>query len=136
MNNVAHLPTAYLDEAVDSNAVGLHCWLLHHLAGRAQVAGKLVLCRYGEDPHSGRELYKDVRHFRIGDIVGMMNCIFSWRSQPHSNIYIPLTVLRSDLDLGKRGTDADIVAVLGCAVDGDADKGPEAPRPPLPATYV
>lgn len=119
----------------DPAVVKTHVRYLHHLAARANVPGKLVLAAFGENPDT-RERFSDVRHFAIGDVDGMTAAAMAFDGVPHANLYSPMAIMRPDLPEGSKGTEQDVVSVLGLVVDGDADKGKAAPVPPLPADYV
>jgi hypothetical protein len=107
---------------------------LHHAAAQAKVDGKLVLGVFGQDPDT-RESFAAVRHFAIGDVDGMTTAAMEFEGVPHANLYSPLAIMRPDLPEGKKGTETDLVSVLGFVVDADADKGHNV-VPPLPANYV
>jgi RecA-family ATPase len=124
-------PVALFDRA----AILTHFSHLHHAAKRANIAGgKVVLAVFGQDPDT-IENFADVRHFEIGDVEGMTNAAMEFDGVPHRNVYNPLVVLKPETPAGSR-KEADIAAVLGFVVDGDADKGREAPTSPLPADYI
>lgn len=116
---------------IDVLAIGAHCKMLHDLAARANVPGKLVLAAYGEG------IAPIVRHFEIGEYVAMtLAAMEIHTSTPGANIYSPYSIMRADLEPGLKGSESDIGCVLACVVDGDSDKGREAPQPPLPAAYI
>ncbi len=97
--------------------------LLHECAARAKVDGILVMTCI--DPKTEKPL---IRHFAIGNLEGMVTEAAT-RGQ-HSNVYVALAILRKDLPFGKRGSEEDIVAVLGLAIDDDGDvAGKRAERP-------
>ena len=57
--------------------------------------------------------------------------------EPHRNVYVPLAVMSPDLAPGKKGTEADIIGVLGLVGDfDDADAANYASRLPVTAPYV
>jgi RecA-family ATPase len=119
----------------DRDAIEQHFSHLHHAASRANVpGGKLVLAVYGEDPDT-KEGFANVRHFEIGDHEGMTAAAMEFDGVPNRNVYAPLCVLRPDTAPGTR-KEEDIAAVFGFVIDGDADKGKDAPTSPLPADYV
>ena len=96
--------------------------LLHERAKAAGVDGILVMICI--DPATGKPL---VRHFSIGDVDGMVTEAAA-RGQ-HANVYVQLAILRKELPFGKRGTAADIVAILGLVIDDDGDNDKRALRP-------
>lgn len=118
-----------MTEFSDPPAIARHVAMIHTLARQADVRGKLVLAVFG-----GRA--PAVHHFAIGDIVGMTRRVLAYASEPGANVYMPLVVVGPDLPDGLKGGEDDVIAVLGFVVDADADKGKEAPRPPLPADYM
>ena len=113
----------------DASAVVRHVAMLHRLAAASGKDGKLILAAFGEG-------LNQVQHFDVGDIVGMTRAALAFEDVPGANIYSPMAVMRADLPEGKKGGEADIVAVLGAVVDGDADKGKSAPHPPMQANYI
>lgn len=123
------------DLRFDRSAIRTHFYQLHEAAKRADVpGGKLALAVYGEDPQTG-DKFKSVEHFTVGDVDGMTDAAMTFESRAHHNVYAPLAVLKPETKSGMR-REIDIAAVLGFVVDGDADKGHEAPTPPVPADYV
>jgi RecA-family ATPase len=119
----------------DRAAILSHFSQLHNAAKRANVlGGKVVLAVFGQNPDT-IENVAEVRHFEIGDVEGMTNAAMEFDGVPHRNVYNPLVVLKQETPAGSR-KEADIAAVLGFVVDGDADKGKDAPTSPLPADYI
>jgi AAA domain/RepB DNA-primase from phage plasmid len=123
------------DAKFDRDAISAHFCHLHHVAARADIpGGKMVLAVYGEDPDT-KENFASVRHFEIGDHDGMTAAAMEFDGVPHRNVYAPVVVLKPDTAPGTR-KEEDIAAVLGFVIDADADKGKDAPTPPLPPDYV
>jgi AAA domain/RepB DNA-primase from phage plasmid len=118
----------------DRDAIRTHFSHLHHAAARADVPGKMVLAVYGEDPDT-HERFASVQHFAVGDVEGMTAAAMEFEGVPHRNVYAPLVILKQEAPAGTR-KEEDIAVVFGFDIDGDADKGKEAPVPPLPADYV
>ncbi|MCK1728261.1 hypothetical protein [Bradyrhizobium sp. 142] len=85
-------------------AVERHVSLLHELA--SDLTGKLVVCIF----HEGQP--GTITHHRVGDVDGTIAAIMAHANTPGANVYMPLCVMRADLPRGKKGTEADIVAVL------------------------
>src|SRR5262245_24827611 len=104
---------ATLDEA----AVRSDIALLHELAARANVKGKLVLASFGQDPQSGIALIPAAGSFPIGDVETMVIQALRLAREAHRNIYMPLAIMREDLPSGRKGTEDDVVAVLGIVAD-------------------
>jgi hypothetical protein len=123
------------DAKFDRDAISAHFCNLHHAAARADIpGGKMVLAVYGEDPDT-KENFASVRHFEIGDHDGMTAAAMEFDGVPHRNVYAPVVVLKPDTAPGTR-KEEDIAVVLGFVIDADADKGKDAPTPPLPPDYV
>jgi hypothetical protein len=119
----------------DPAAIHAHFAHLHHAASRANIpGGKLVLAVYGEDPDT-MERFANVQHFTIGDVEGMVAAATAFDGVPHRNVYSPLVVLKPETPTGTR-KEEDIAAVIGFDIDGDADKGMDAPVPPVAADYI
>src|SRR5690606_28810604 len=72
----------------------------------------------------------------IGDVEGMVAAFEAHLGTPGANSYTGLQVMRRGLGRGKRGTEADIVAVLGLVADMDSDTGKSSGEYPLPPNYV
>jgi RepB DNA-primase from phage plasmid len=98
----------------DRAAIEAHVWLLHDLA--AGVDGVLILAAFEAGGHA------QVQRFQIGDVAGMVETIMGFDGHPRVNLYIPWAVMRRDLEPCKKGTEADVVAVLAAVPDLDNDK--------------
>lgn len=116
----------------DRDAIRAHVEMLHRLADGCD--GILPLCVYGENPDSRRKT-TIVQHFRIGDVDGMTGAALAYETHPDANVYAPLAVMRRDLQRGEKGSECDVIAVLGAVIDSDADAGKSA-RPPVNPNYV
>lgn len=124
-------------ESTSSNDRGIrgHIEMLHSLADSTD--GKLIVASYGQDPDTGENIHPKVHHFQIGDVERMVAIIEQLTKDKHRNIYIPLAVMRSDLPQGKKGSEADVVAVLGLVCDFDDDDAAAFDeRLPVDANYV
>jgi P4 family phage/plasmid primase-like protien len=118
------------------DSIRRHFEHLHELAARAEVpGGKLILAVYGENPATGEKLSATQIQFEIGAVKEMTDAAIAFAAELHANVYAPLVVFRAETPAGSRKKE-DIAAVLGLVVDGDADKGKEAPQPPVPANYI
>jgi putative DNA primase/helicase len=110
-----------------------HVVAIHRLAAASGMRGKLILAGYGEG------LRPAVYHFAVGDVgalvAGVRQVILAHSDEPR-NWYMPLAIMRPDLEPGLKGGESDIVAVLGAVIDCDADKGGDAPRSPVEANCV
>ncbi len=115
--------------AFDRALVRAHVEMLHTLA--AGLEGELVVCVYGEDPtrinpktgKKGLPIHPGVSRFRIGDIEANVDAIMRYDGVEHTNVYMPLHVVRRGLVGNARGKKGDIVAVLGLVADRDFDTG-------------
>ncbi|KQS80426.1 hypothetical protein ASG25_02105 [Rhizobium sp. Leaf384] len=108
-------------------AVRGHVEMLHQLA--AGLAGLLVVSTFYANPNGDEDVPGVVSHHRIGDVDGMVEAILCHAETPHANVFAGLQVMRPNLERGKRGTEADIVALLGLVVDLDADTGRDGAMP-------
>ena len=107
--------------------VEVHVSLLHDLA--EGVDGILILAAFEEGgPPS-------VQRFRIGDVTGMVEAIMGFDGHPRANLYTPWAVMRPDLEAGRKGAEADVVAVLAAIPDLDGDKGVKTELP-IEAPYI
>ena len=122
-----------------------HCAVVHHLAGRTQQPGKIVVAAFGEDPSKinpetgkpGVRLPPKVAHFDIGDPAPVHKHLCEIAGQPHYNAYMPLAIFRPDLPAGSKGAEKDIVGCFGLVADfDDADAARWAERLPIPPQYV
>ncbi|NRP70595.1 hypothetical protein ILFOPFJJ_01476 [Ensifer psoraleae] len=109
-------PVAAFDEA----AIRAHCAMLHSLADG--INGVLVSSVFFANTTGGADVDGAVSHHAIGDVDGTVEAIMAHASTAGANCYIGLQVMRRGLGRGKRGTEADIVAVLGLVADMDSDK--------------
>ncbi|MDF0521790.1 DNA-primase RepB domain-containing protein [Bradyrhizobium yuanmingense] len=101
--------------------------LLHRSADG--VRGKLIVCCFHDD-HPGV-----VTHHNVGDINSTVEAIAVHFEVPGANVYMPLSVMRHDLPRGKKGGEADVIAVLGLVADMDADTG-KIGEMPIEPSYV
>ncbi|MGO7750470.1 DUF3987 domain-containing protein [Rhizobium ruizarguesonis] len=119
-------PAAAFDEA----AIRAHVEMVHSLA--AGIDGLLVTSAYFANLTGDSDAPGAVTHHAIGDVDGMVDAIMAHASTPHANVFTGLQVMRKGLARGKRGREADIVAVLGLVVDLDADTGKAGQMPVEP----
>jgi putative DNA primase/helicase len=119
----------------DEAQVRYHCQLLHHVAGRACVDGKLILAAYGKADDGETALPAVVKHFAIGDSDEMVAAAMQFEGTRY-NVYAPWSIMPSDLPDGAKGTKKQVARALALVIDGDADKGKPAPQPLVPADYV
>lgn len=111
------------------NPLRAHIEMLHSLADG--IDGLLVASTYFAAGGTG-----PITHHPVGDIDGMVDAIEAHLATPGANSYVGLQVMRRGLERGKRGTESDIVAVLGLVADMDADTGNNAGDYPLPPNYI
>lgn len=125
-------PTAQpdLSAGFDADAIQAHVEMLHRLA--AGVDGVLVVSTYYANPTGESDAPGSVTHHRVGDIEGMVESILAHADVPNANVFTGLQVMRRGLGRGKRGAEADIVAMLGLVVDLDADTGKAGSMPTDP----
>ncbi|MGN6307296.1 MAG: DUF3987 domain-containing protein [Mesorhizobium sp.] len=114
---------------IDRSPIRAHVEMLHQLA--AGIDGVLAVSAYNALSDKGGT----VTHHRISDVDDMAEAIEAHLQTPHVNVYTGLQVMRRSVGRGKRGKEADIVAVLGLVVDLDADTG-RAGEMPVEPNYV
>ncbi|MBB3743716.1 hypothetical protein FHX10_003215 [Rhizobium sp. BK591] len=119
-------PAAVFNEA----AIRAHAEMVHSLA--AGIDGLLVTSAYFANPTGDCDAPGAVTHHAVGDVDGMVEAITAHASTPNANVFTGLQVMRKGLARGKRGREADIVAVLGLVVDLDADTGKSGQMPVEP----
>jgi len=105
--------------------------MLHELA--SGIDGVLVVSVFNAALPTDKGI---ITHHRVGDVDGMVDAIMAHASTDHMNVYSGLQVMRSGLGRGKRGTESDIVAVLGLVADMDGDTGKAAGELPVEPNYT
>jgi putative DNA primase/helicase len=122
-----------------------HVELLHTLAAPLAGVGKLIIACFAQDPDQenpktgkpGRPLPPTVVHIEIGDIGKNVRVLRGITQHMHYNVYMPLAVLRTDLELGRKGEENDIEGVLGFVADfDDVDARSWGSRLPVPPHYA
>ena len=108
-------------EETNADPVRAHVEMLHTLA--KGVDGVLVVSTFHASTTGETDLPGTVTHHPIGDVDGMVEAIEAHRDTPGANVYCGPQVMRRGLGRGKRGTEADIVVVLGLVADMDGDTG-------------
>ncbi|MGB3044565.1 MAG: DUF5906 domain-containing protein [Xanthobacteraceae bacterium] len=117
----------------DETAIRNHFWMLHHLAKRAGIPGKLVLSAIA-DKATGLPIVN--QHFAIGDADAMVAAAMAFESKPYG-LYAPYCIMRHDLPPDSKGSQDDVVATLAFPVDADSDHpGKATPRAPVTPNYV
>jgi hypothetical protein len=105
-------------DLIDLAAIRQHCELLHRLAEPLKGKGKLSVSGFGDDPETGTALLP-ISMFEIGQVAPMVKFIAALTEKPHRNVYVPLAVLRPNLDPNKKGAEADVIGSLGLVGDFD-----------------
>lgn len=123
------LPKIAAPPSFDEPSVREHAAMLHQLA--TGLDGVLVVSTFFADPVGGNDRPGAVSHHEIGDVDGTVESIMAHSVTANANVFAGLQVMRRGLARGSRGTEADIVAVLGLVVDLDADTG-NAGEMPVP----
>ncbi|MBX5234108.1 DUF3987 domain-containing protein [Rhizobium sp. NLR4a] len=113
--------------AFDEAFIRRHVEMIHGLA--QGLDGVLVTSAYYANPHGDSDAPGTVTHHAVGDVDGMVDAIMAHASTPNANVFTGLQVMRKGMARGKRGSEADIVAILGLVVDLDADTGNSGDMP-------
>lgn len=117
----------------DEAAIRSHVEMLHSLADG--LAGKFVVSAFFANPTGEDKAGGIVSHHRIGDVDGMLEAIMAHAGTPNANVYACPNLMRPSLERGKKGSEADIVAVLALVADMDDDTGRSGAMPVDP-NYV
>lgn len=119
--------------AFDEVAIRNHFGMLHHLAERTGLPGKLVLSAIA-DKATGLPIVN--QHFDIGDVDGMVVAAMAFEAKPYG-LYAPYCIMRHDLPPDSKGSQDDVVATLAFPVDADSDHlGKTVPHAPVTPNYV
>lgn len=117
----------------DEVAIRNHFGMLHHLAERTGIPGKLVLSAIA-DKATGLPIVN--QHFDIGDVDGMVVAAMAFEAKPYG-LYAPYCIMRHDLPPDSKGSQDDVVATLAFPVDADSDHlGKTVPHAPVTPNYV
>jgi hypothetical protein len=122
-------PVASFDEP----AIREHIMMLHQIA--AGRAGKFVVATFFSNPHGEDRAGGVISHHPVGDVEGMVEAVMSHASTQNANVYICPNLMRPTLERGKKGTEADVTAVLALVADMDSDTGLSGTMPVEP-NYV
>ena len=102
--------------------------------------GKLLIASFGENITTGVELRPKFYCFRPCNYASAAEKFIELTNEPHRNVYMSFALLRHDLPEGKKGSEADVVAVIGIVADFDAKNDKEAEnwraRLPMQPTMV
>ncbi|WP_457578943.1 DUF3987 domain-containing protein [Ensifer adhaerens] len=118
--------------AFDDAAIHTHIEMLHKLA--EGLAGKFVVSTFFANPTGEDKAGGIISHHPVGDVDGMVDAIMAHASTPNANCYVCPNLMRPSLDRGKKGGEADVLAVLALVADMDDDKG-LAGRMPVQPNY-
>ena len=118
-------------ETISADPIRTHVEMIHDLA--RGVDGVLVVSAFNANLRNDRGT---ITHHKPGDVDGMIAAIEAHSGTPGANVYLGLQVMRRGLQRGQRGTEADIVAVLGLVADMDSDTGNAAGEYPIQPNYV
>ncbi|WP_156828826.1 hypothetical protein [Rhizobium sp. 42MFCr.1] len=105
----------------DEPAVREDVEMLHRLARGLQ--GKFVVSTFFANPSGEDKGGGIISHHAIGDIDGMVDAVMAHATTPHANCYVCPKLMRNSLERGKKGAEADVVAVLALVADMDEDRG-------------
>ncbi|MBX5303095.1 DUF3987 domain-containing protein [Rhizobium sp. NLR12b] len=119
--------------AFDEPAIREHVEMLHRLAQGLQ--GKFVVSTFFANPTGEDRPGGVINHHAVGDIDGMVDSITAHAQTPGANVYVCPNMMRQSLERGKKGSEADVVAVLALVADLDDDTGRSGTMPIEP-NYV
>lgn len=125
------MPITAIQPEESANPIRAHVEMLHNLA--KGIDGVLVVSVFNANLPDDKGT---VTHHRPGDVDGMVDAIAAHGATPGMNVYIGLQLMRPTLHRKQRGTEADIVAVLGLVADMDADTGRDAGDYPTEPNYI
>jgi hypothetical protein len=111
-----------------------HVNMLHQCA--EGLDGVLVTSVFHANPSGEQDRPGTVTHHPVGQPEPMVDAIMACQEIVGANIYVGLQVMRNGLKRGARGTEADIIAVLGLVADMDSDTDKAAGELPMEPSYV
>lgn len=117
----------------DEPAIREHAMMLHQAAHGH--TGKFVVATFFSNPNGEDKAGGVISHHPVGDVDGMVDAVMAHAGTPNANVYICPNLMRPSLDRGKKGTEADVVAVLALVADLDSDTGLSGHMPVEP-NYV
>lgn len=123
-------PTTTFDDA----AIRAHVEMLHKLA--EGLAGKFVVSTFFANPTGEDKAGGIISHHPVGDIDGMVDAVMAHASTPNANCYVCPNLMRPTLERGKKGAEADVLAVLALVADMDDDTGRSGTMPIEPSYVV
>ncbi|UEM08227.1 DUF927 domain-containing protein (plasmid) [Skermanella rosea] len=100
------------------------CEVIHDRAAPLAGKGVLVVSSFGEDPDAdhNKGIGSKIRRVRIGDVAETIKTIKALTRDRHRNVYMSIGVYRLDLETGLKGSETDLVGVLGFVADFDDSK--------------
>ncbi|KQR77595.1 DUF3987 domain-containing protein [Rhizobium sp. Leaf341] len=113
--------------AFDEAAIRDHVFMLHQLA--SGLVGKFVVSVFFANPTGEDAAGGVITHHSVGDVEGMVAAICSHAGTPRANVYACPNLMRSSLERGKKGGEADVIAVLALVADLDDDTGRSGSMP-------
>ncbi len=105
----------------DEPAIREHAMMLHQ-AAQGHV-GKFVVAAFFSNPNGEDKAGGVISHHPVGDVDGMVDAVMAHAGTPNANVYICPNLMRPTLERGKKGAEADVVAVLALVADLDSDTG-------------
>jgi hypothetical protein len=131
---MAPLPKANSTPAFDEAAIRSHVEMLHRLA--AGLSGIFVVSTFFANPTGEDRSGGIISHHLVGDIDGMVESIMAHAGTPNANVYICPSLMRPSLERNKKGSEADVVAVLAVVADMDDDTGRAGDMPIEPNLVI
>lgn len=129
-----NLPTPGGHNPIDPKAIGSYVTLLHTCAN--DIEGVFTVGVLTLDTKRAQATMK-CSHFSVGQIDMMIDHICTESVKDRANVYVAPAVFSPDLAPGKKGGEADIIAVLGAVADfDDADAIRWADRVPTDPNMV
>ena len=98
----------------DRASIAAHVGLIHQLAAGIQGVIPLFSVEEGKAPK--------VQRFGVGNVADTVGAIMAFENRQSFNVYMPWAVMRRDLEPNRKGSEADVVAVLAAVADLDHDK--------------
>jgi hypothetical protein len=98
----------------DRASIAAHVGLIHQLAAGIQGVIPLFSVEEGKAPK--------VQRFGVGNVADAVGAIMAFENRQSFNVYMPWAVMRRDLEPNRKGSEADVVAVLAAVADLDHDK--------------
>lgn len=105
----------------ENNTTYDHIKMLHDAA--KGIEGIFALSSFGEDPVSGKKIPNKIMHFKVGEVESMTQAAINMAKEKNRNVYAPLALMRPDLPPSSKGSEQDIIAVLGFVADFDNERG-------------